>query len=254
MKRRARVRNYWGHRYVDVNAPKEEPTPEGYGLTDDIIKGVRAWKAERASFTARWTVVAVALAATSVTMAWGTDALVIALALGWFPAIIFSAVLHARYGTHSHEAAAAEFERAHELWASFRKPVEEHKQAVRPWSQLSGHGFERAVTRLLQARGLDARQTRGSGDGGVDIEVFENRHLYMVVQCKRYKTACGPAVVRDLYGAMIHRGACKAMLICLGGFTPSCREFTKGKPIILVDSKNLVEIRDGGASHLFRDT
>jgi hypothetical protein len=51
---------------------------------------------------------------------------------------------------------------------------------------------------------------------------------------------------------MQHYGAPRAMLICLGGFSLAAKEFAAGKPIDLVDSKQLIEFRNGDADHLFR--
>ena len=117
---------------------------------------------------------------------------------------------------------------------------------------MSGLDFEKAITRILKTRGFDARVTKASGDGGVDVEIFANGRLDTIVQCKRYKSACGPSVVRELYGAMLHAGAARAVLICLGGFSGAAKEFTLGKPIRLVDSKQLIEFRNGDADDLFR--
>jgi restriction system protein len=119
---------------------------------------------------------------------------------------------------------------------------------------MSGLDFEKAITRILKTRGFDARITKASGDGGVDIEIFANGRLDTVVQCKRYKSACGPSVVRELYGAMLHAGATRAVLICLGGFSAAAKEFAAGKRIRLVDSKRLIEFRNSGADDLFGES
>ena len=149
---------------------------------------------------------------------------------------------------------AANLETAEARWHRTAEPFAEHDRAVKGWIRMTGLDFEKAITRILKARGFDARCTKASGDGGVDIEIFVDGHLDTVVQCKRYKYACGPSVVRELYGAMLHAGAAHAVLICLGGFSAAAQEFAIGKPIRLVDSKRLIEYRNGGADGLFGES
>ncbi len=249
-KPRRKLKNYWGHRYFDVGAPSQQPTAEGYGLTPQIVEAVNQWKSARTRFVAGWGIAVVLLATLAVFRGWGYAGIRVEVVFGWIPMCFVLGFLSTRYGAHPEEAQVKVFERAQDRWLRFGRPLSEHKRLVRPWTQLSGHGFEHAVTRIFRGHRLDARTTRGSGDGGIDIEIFMKGKLYAVVQCKRYKTACGPAVVRERYGAMQHRRAPHAMLICLGGFTSAVEQFARGKPISLIDSKALLQIRDGDARHL----
>ena len=120
---------------------------------------------------------------------------------------------------------------------------------------MSGLDFEKAITRILKARGFDARVTKGSGDGGVDIEIFANGRLDTLIQCKRYKSACGPRrssriIRRDAARWRDPRRADFAS----AGFSGAAKEFAECKPIRLVDSKQLIEFRKGGAGDLFGES
>lgn len=107
------------------------------------------------------------------------------------------------------------------------------------WERLTGRGFELEVTNLLNRAGYHARLTPASGDGGVDIVLGDGT----IVQCKAHRAPASPGVVRELYGALIHQNAPKAMLISLSGVTGGVRSFIKGKPISVWDRKDLIALQ-----------
>jgi hypothetical protein len=257
--RRKRV-NYYGHHYFEGDAVRAlEPKPEDYCLHPDEIGVVTAdiakWNSARRWFVSEWPIFISALVVIGASLVWDYHAVFgCVLALGWLPGIALVAVLETNYGEHPGAAKLNAFNVATARWKRIAQPFAAHQRAVQPWVRMSGIDFEQAIARILKVRGIDARATKASGDGGVDVEVFgKDGRLKTIIQCKRYKSACGPALVRELYGAMQHCGAPRAMLICLGGFSPAARDFAAGKPIDLVDSKQLVEFRNGGADYLFRD-
>jgi Restriction endonuclease len=72
----------------------------------------------------------------------------------------------------------------------------EHEAQMRKrsyWTFLDGYAFERATAEVLRKHQFTAMVTRGSGDGGVDIEVTRNG-LKGVVQCKAHINCAGPSV------------------------------------------------------------
>jgi len=102
------------------------------------------------------------------------------------------------------------------------------------WLQLNGLDFEYQITQLFQRLGRQAELTRSTGDWGVDIFIRDPSGL-TAVQCKAQQGAVGPAIVRDLYGAMTHFRAARGMIISTGGYTAGARQFALGKPIDLLD-------------------
>jgi Restriction endonuclease len=257
-KRRKRI-NYYGHQYFEGDAVRAlAPAPQDYGFADldeiSVLTGeIAKWQAARDKFSFSLTAAIVVLASTIAIGFWSWNLLYFLVLLPfWFLVYALVFVLHeAVYGAHPGAARLAAFKGAAAHWHRTAEPFAEHERAVRGWIRMSGLDFEKAITRILRTRGLDARVTKASGDGGVDIEVFVDGRLDTVIQCKRYKSACGPSVVRELYGAMLHAGAARAVLICLGGFSGAAKEFTVGKTIRLVDSKQLIEFRNGGTDDLF---
>jgi restriction system protein len=103
--------------------------------------------------------------------------------------------------------------------------------------------FESLVGNLFTKMGLETRQTRSSRDGGVDAIAFDTRPVLggkIVIQAKRYKNTVGVAAVRDLYGTMINEGANKGILVTTAGYGPDAFEFSKDKPIELIDGHQLL--------------
>lgn len=107
------------------------------------------------------------------------------------------------------------------------------------WERLTGRGFEIEVTDLLNRAGYCAHLTPASGDEGVDIVLGDGT----IVQCKAHRAPASPGVVRELYGALIHRNAPKAMLISLSGVTRGVHSFIKDKPITVWDRTNLIALQ-----------
>jgi len=102
------------------------------------------------------------------------------------------------------------------------------------WTGLSGLRFEEELARLFRAAGWDARVTRASGDGGIDI-LGSRAGVKFIAQCKNHKLPIGPAVARELYGTLLSSEAQHAILASVSGFTKGVRDFAKGKPIELID-------------------
>ena len=103
--------------------------------------------------------------------------------------------------------------------------------------------FEEYVAqRVFNHRGYTVNNTRNTKDGGVDIQVIDRFGQTAVVQCKRYRGTVGESTVRDLYGTMIHFEASYAYLVTTGAISDEARRWAVGKPIELIDGRELVEI------------
>ncbi len=108
---------------------------------------------------------------------------------------------------------------------------------LNPWE------FENLVNNLFSKMGLEAKLTRSSKDGGVDVVAFDLRPILggkVVIQAKRYKNVVGVSAVRDLYGTMINEGASKGILVTTSHYGPDAYDFAKDKPIELIDGGGLL--------------
>lgn len=103
--------------------------------------------------------------------------------------------------------------------------------------------FENLVSNLFSKMGLESKLTRSSKDGGVDVVAFDLRPVLggkVIIQAKRYKNVVGVSAVRDLYGTMMNEGANKGILVTTSGYGPDAFEFSKDKPIELIDGGQLL--------------
>jgi HJR/Mrr/RecB family endonuclease len=110
------------------------------------------------------------------------------------------------------------------------------------WKGLDGHAFEHELARLLRQHGFEVEVTKASGDGGVDI-VGKGASGPIAIQCKRYAKPVGPAVIRELYGAVVSGGYSLGILAVTGGVTNGVREFAEGKPLRILGLEELIKLQ-----------
>jgi len=89
----------------------------------------------------------------------------------------------------------------------------------------------------------EVRVTQSSRDQGVDAIVFDPdpiRGGKFVIQAKRYTKVVPVSAARDLWGTTMNEGASKGILVTTARYRRDSREFTKDKPLTLIDGPNLV--------------
>ena len=109
--------------------------------------------------------------------------------------------------------------------------------------------FEHLIRELFekefQSNGGEVKVTQASRDGGVDAIAFDPdpiRGGKIVIQAKRYTNTVGVSAVRDLYGTVVNEGATKGILVSTADYGPDAYEFSKGKPITLLNGSNLLHL------------
>jgi restriction system protein len=121
--------------------------------------------------------------------------------------------------------------------------------ALRIIKSLPPKGFENLCQRLLRESGFEEVNVTGrSGDGGIDGQGILKLNSFVsfrvLFQCKRYKDAVVPSVVRDFRGAMAGRAE-KGIIMTTGYFTPHAEAEASrdgAQPIELVDGEALVRL------------
>jgi restriction system protein len=100
--------------------------------------------------------------------------------------------------------------------------------------------FEMLVGEAFRLQGYGVQENEGAGaDGGVDLVLRKSGATYLV-QCKRWnKGAVDVTVVRELYGVMHDRKAQGGFVITSSRFKQPAVDFAKGKPLKLIDGKEL---------------
>jgi len=109
--------------------------------------------------------------------------------------------------------------------------------------------FEHLVRELFEeeftSTGGEVKVTQASRDGGVDAVAFDPdpiRGGKIVIQAKRYSNTVGVSAVRDLYGTVLNEGATKGVLVTTSDYGTDAYEFTKGKPLVLLNGGNLLHL------------
>lgn len=106
--------------------------------------------------------------------------------------------------------------------------------------------FEHEVAGLINTlTSYKAVRVGGSGDGGVDVKVYDGSELIWVVQCKQYNpnTALPPNHVRELFAVREQFKAKKAYLFTTARFTPDTRQEAERLQINLVDGADYERMR-----------
>ncbi len=107
---------------------------------------------------------------------------------------------------------------------------------------LSPRAFEEYVAQLFRQKGYVVTLRGRSGDHGVDLELMQANGRRAIVQCKRYRSAIGPDVVRELYGTLMHERAARAFLVTTADISDAARRWAQDKPITLIDGRTLSQI------------
>lgn len=109
--------------------------------------------------------------------------------------------------------------------------------------------FEQLIRELFEKEfnqsGGEVKITRASRDGGVDAVAFDPdpiRGGKIVIQAKRYTNVVGVSAVRDLYGTVLNEGATKGILVSTADYGPDAYNFSKDKPITLLNGNNLLHL------------
>jgi restriction system protein len=105
--------------------------------------------------------------------------------------------------------------------------------------------FERVVGEAYRRLGYQIEETgQGGADGGIDL-LLRKDGATTLVQCKQWRNQkIGIAVVREMYGLMVHHRASAVKIVCTGIFTGECEAFAAGKPLELVDGHALLMLVD----------
>jgi hypothetical protein len=110
------------------------------------------------------------------------------------------------------------------------------------WQQLTPHDFEAEVLELFRAHGFRGELTPGSGDEGIDLELWKEGRR-SIAQCKRYRLPVGQPALRDFVGAMRGAGVDTGYFVTTSAFTePALRwvEALDDLTLVLVDGHSLV--------------
>jgi len=233
----------------------KRPTPEDFGMSSDeyrdtvaaIAQQTQMERERRRKVCDRWIGVLLLLA---LPMSIGVAVVLSSEGHGELGTLAFLAIL---LGTAYIAAALPQFYTSQESSsiARMRRRIRRYEEAVERyelrqeqyWVNLRGQAFEKRLAGLYRHLGYAVTETKGSYDGGVDLDLYKDGKR-LIVQCKGHEKPIGVAAARDLYGTFMHSGADSAILACPAGFTNGVRTFVEGKPIELISAKELIALAD----------
>lgn len=129
------------------------------------------------------------------------------------------------------------------LGAAQRSALLEKQTGLDSLRALSWKQFERLVGEAYRRQGYRIEETgQGGADGGIDL-LLSKDGVTTLVQCKQWRNQkIGVAVVREMYGLMVHHDAYAVYIVCTGVFSSECEAFARGKPVELVDGAALLRL------------
>lgn len=133
------------------------------------------------------------------------------------------------------------------LSQDLRAQLQEQLQKISPMF------FERLIIDLMRAMGYgfdeeSGRRIGGSGDGGIDGEIYEDKLGLdrILLQAKRYApgSSIGSPQIREFIGSLDVQGVSKGVFVTTSFFTESAQKTIRagGKRIILIDGARLADL------------
>jgi hypothetical protein len=109
--------------------------------------------------------------------------------------------------------------------------------------RIDGYEFERVLKELFKKMGYQVIQTPLSNDQGADL-IVEKFGVKTVIQAKNWQDNVTNKGVQEVYAAIKHYDAQKAMVISSSGFTQSARELARSNDVTLWDRSILTAMLD----------
>lgn len=224
----------------------EKPNIKDYNLTEELIERLKKSDARNKKFLLFIPIILVLAytifeAARSVSPDYGLLTYIIPFygILGVVGGAILGGILVGAYSTLApylspHRANLIKFEDAKD---KYEEPI--IGQQVDFWRNLNDEEFKLELAGLFEKKGYRV----STGDKGIDLVIAKDGKT-KIVQCKSQKKPLEIGLVRDLYGKLMDFGADEAILASLSGFGRGVKEFTKDKPIQLMDVTDIIIMQD----------
>jgi restriction system protein len=124
-----------------------------------------------------------------------------------------------------------------------KRKLLDNQKGLESIRSLSWKEFEELVGEAYRRQGYTVRENAGAGpDGGIDLVLSKDGNT-LLVQCKQWRTwKVGVKVVREMYGIMTGKHTSGVIIITSGIFTQEAKSFAAGKPIDLVEGRQLADL------------
>lgn len=109
------------------------------------------------------------------------------------------------------------------------------------FQNIDPRNFETICAELYKKMGYEVELTKYVADNGVDAYLRKDGCLG-ILQAKRFKGFVGEPILRDAYGAMHAANATFVVIITTGKVSWPAKKWASGKPIRIIQLKELVEL------------
>lgn len=108
---------------------------------------------------------------------------------------------------------------------------------------LEPEAFELLVGEIFRRQGYDVEISGGIGSDGADDLTLRKGNELTLVQCRHWSNwkVSAPSV-QELYGMIMATGAAEGIFVTSGYYTRDARALVEGKPIRLIDRKELEQL------------
>lgn len=107
---------------------------------------------------------------------------------------------------------------------------------------MSWQQFEAILADYYTVKGYHVEHHGGEGgDGGIDLFLKKDGKK-IIIQAKHYRNQVGVAIVREMYGVLMHYKVDEVYICTTSYFTKEAKAFARGKPITLIHGHRLVEL------------
>lgn len=122
-----------------------------------------------------------------------------------------------------------------------RKRLLDTRTTLESLSATGWRNFERLVGEAFRRQGYAVDENNRNGpDGGIDLVLHKDGRRTLV-QCKQWKRQqVGVAIVREMYGLLVHHNADAVKVVSTGRYTDAAEAFAAGKPIELISGEELL--------------
>ncbi len=109
---------------------------------------------------------------------------------------------------------------------------------------MSGEQYEIYCKYILKTSGWLVKETKASGDQGVDLIASNEIFRKVCIQCKRYSKPVGNKAIQEVFTGKNFYDGSSAVVVSNAGFTKSASNLAQKTDVLLISDKDLENLQD----------
>ncbi len=109
---------------------------------------------------------------------------------------------------------------------------------------MSGEQYEIYCKYILKTSGWLVKETKASGDQGVDLIASNEIFRKVCIQCKRYSKPVGNKAIQEVFTGKKFYDGSRAVVVSNAGFTKSARNLAQKTDVYLISDTDLENLQD----------